>query len=86
MHAFSPFTPDAYPEGDRHDLHHCRPGTHTAPIPLREIAPWAIFAGLIALLALYFVSTEQGAVAVFDGMYVHEFVHDARHLLGFPCH
>ena len=62
------------------------PGTHTAPIPLREIAPWAIFAGLIALLALYFVSTEQGAVAVFDGMYVHEFVHDARHLLGFPCH
>ena len=26
-------------------------------------------------------------VAVFgDNMYAHEFLHDARHLLGFPCH
>ena len=55
-------------------------------IPLREILPWAVFGGLILLLALYFVSTEQGAVALFDGRGVHEFVHDARHLLGFPCH
>lgn len=55
-------------------------------IPVREILPWAVFGGLVALLALYFVSTEQGAVALFDGMQVHEFVHDARHLLGFPCH
>jgi hypothetical protein len=21
-----------------------------------------------------------------DSMYVHEFVHDARHFLSFPCH
>lgn len=56
------------------------------PIPLREWAPWAIFAGLVMLLAMYFVTTEQGAVAMFDGSGVHEFVHDARHLLGFPCH
>ena len=62
------------------------PPLAAAPIPLREIAPWALFAGLILLLAMYFVSTEQGAVAVFDGTGVHEFVHDARHLLGFPCH
>ena len=41
---------------------------------------------LIAMLALYFVSTEQGAVSLFDGKAVHEFVHDGRHLLGFPCH
>lgn len=60
--------------------------SHRDPIPLRDWAPWAVFAGLIMLLAMYFVSTEQGAVAIFDGMYVHEFVHDARHLLGFPCH
>ncbi|MTH36665.1 CbtB-domain containing protein [Paracoccus limosus] len=57
-----------------------------APIPLAQWAPWAIFAGLVMLLAMYFVSTEQGAVAMFDGTSVHEFVHDARHLLGFPCH
>ena len=45
-----------------------------------------MFGGLIALILLYFVSTEQGAFALFKGMYVHEFVHDGRHLLGFPCH
>lgn len=55
-------------------------------LPLGEIVPWAIFAGLLLMLALYFVGAEQGATAVFKGMYVHEFVHDGRHLLGFPCH
>lgn len=55
-------------------------------IPLREIAPWAVFGVLLALIFLYFVSTEQGALAIFEGMYVHEYVHDGRHLLGFPCH
>jgi len=58
----------------------------SAAIPLRESAPWAILGGLLLLIALYFISTEQGAVALLDGEYVHEFVHDARHLLGFPCH
>ena len=55
-------------------------------IPLREILPWAIFGGLILLLALYFIGAEQGATSLISGMYVHEFVHDGRHLLGFPCH
>ncbi|WP_426560966.1 CbtB domain-containing protein [Angustibacter sp. McL0619] len=57
-----------------------------APIPLREVAPWAAFALLLALVVLYFVSSEQGAVSVFSGAGVHEFLHDGRHLLGFPCH
>ena len=57
-----------------------------AAIPLRDILPWAVFGLLIAMLALNFVSTEQGAVSLFDGKAVHEFVHDGRHLLGFPCH
>jgi hypothetical protein len=56
-----------------------------APIPVREILPWAIFAAL-ALLAIYFVGAEEGATSLIPGMYVHEFVHDGRHLLGFPCH
>jgi len=55
-------------------------------IPIRQILPWAVFAGLLLLLVMYFVSTEQGALAIFDGMTVHELVHDGRHLLGFPCH
>jgi len=57
-----------------------------APIPLRELLPWAVFAGVIALLLIYFVGAEQGATALFSGNYIHEFVHDGRHLLGFPCH
>ncbi|MGH3837242.1 MAG: CbtB domain-containing protein [Pseudonocardiaceae bacterium] len=55
-------------------------------IPLREILPWAIFIGVLSLLLLYFVGAEQGATAVLSGHYVHEFVHDGRHLLGVPCH
>jgi hypothetical protein len=55
-------------------------------IPIGEVLPWAMFAGLLALLALYFVGAEQGATALFHGRAVHEFMHDGRHLLGFPCH
>lgn len=55
-------------------------------IPVRQILPWAVFAGLLFVLVMYFVSTEQGALALFDGTFMHEFVHDGRHLLGFPCH
>ena len=56
------------------------------PIPVGEILPWAIFGRLLMIIAIYFVGTEEGAMALFSGGYVHEFVHDARHLLGFPCH
>jgi predicted anti-sigma-YlaC factor YlaD len=62
------------------------PSLPTAAIPIRELLPWAIFAGLIMLLAIYFVGAEEGATSLISGMYVHEFVHDGRHLLGFPCH
>ncbi|MBV8447766.1 MAG: CbtB-domain containing protein [Hyphomicrobiales bacterium] len=55
-------------------------------IPLKDLVPWAIFGGLLMLLAIYFVGAEQGSTSIFSGMYVHEFVHDGRHLLGFPCH
>ena len=55
------------------------------PIPIREIMPWIIF-GLMSLLAIYFVGAEEGATSLVRGMYVHEWVHDSRHLLGFPCH
>jgi hypothetical protein len=58
---------------------------HPPAISVREIWPWALFA--FALLALvYFVGMEQGASAVFSGDVIHEWVHDGRHLLGFPCH
>ncbi len=55
-------------------------------IPIREILPWAIFVGTLSLIALYFIGSEQSAMSIISGHYVHEFVHDGRHLLGFPCH
>jgi hypothetical protein len=56
------------------------------PVPVRELVPWIIFAGIVLLAALYFVGVEQGALSVIGGHWVHEFVHDARHTLAFPCH
>ncbi|MFV8162023.1 CbtB domain-containing protein [Mycobacterium sp. 134] len=48
---------------------------------------WLSLTAFFALVILYFVGVDQGATSVFgDNMYIHEFVHDARHLLGFPCH
>jgi cobalt transporter subunit CbtB len=52
----------------------------------RELLPYAIFAGLLLSLLVYFVGAEEGAASLIGGSAVHEFVHDARHLLGFPCH
>jgi hypothetical protein len=55
-------------------------------IPILDALPWVVFVGLLCLLGVYFVGAEQGATSIVKGMYVHEFVHDSRHLLGFPCH
>ncbi len=55
-------------------------------ISVRELLPWALFAGFLLLLLMYIVGVEQGATSLVGGNYVHEWVHDARHLLGFPCH
>ncbi len=57
-----------------------------AAISFAEILPWAILGGLLFAIGFYFVGVEQGAAALFDGAKVHEFLHDGRHLLGFPCH
>jgi hypothetical protein len=48
---------------------------------------WLSLTAFFALLVLYFVGLDQGATSVFgNDTHVHEFLHDARHLLGFPCH
>lgn len=62
-------------------------GAPTLPtIPLRELIPWALFFGLLGLLALFFVSADPAAISVSAGTVIHEWVHDGRHLLGYPCH
>lgn len=41
----------------------------------------------VALLGYYFVGVDEGMTSVFGKtMVVHEWVHDSRHFLGFPCH
>jgi hypothetical protein len=62
-----------------------RPESMPGVVPVRELAPWVIFS-LVFLTMIYFVGAEEGATSLIPGMYVHEFVHDGRHLLGFPCH
>ncbi|MGV9268067.1 CbtB domain-containing protein [Kitasatospora sp. NPDC003701] len=61
-------------------------GEAPAPIPVRAVLPWAAFFGILMLVLIYFVGAEQGATSLISGENVHEWVHDGRHLLGFPCH
>jgi hypothetical protein len=63
-----------------------QPKALPAPVPVRELLPWLAFGALVLLLALYFVTAEQGATSIIGGSMVHELVHDARHLVGVPCH
>jgi hypothetical protein len=56
------------------------------PFTFPQVLPWLIFAAMLFLVAWDFVSAEQGAASLFSGTGVHEWVHDGRHLLGFPCH
>ena len=51
---------------------------HPPAISLRHELPWVLF-GQSLLLLLY-------VVAVAPGSSLHEWLHDGRHLLGFPCH
>ena len=61
--------------------------TRSIDLSAASAAAWLAATAFLALLALYFVGVDQGASSLFGGdSHVHEFVHDARHLLGFPCH
>ena len=62
------------------------PGTEIATIPLRELLPWLLMFALLAVLTIFFVSADQGAISIPAGNAIHEWVHDGRHLLGYPCH
>ncbi|HEX5346555.1 MAG TPA: CbtB-domain containing protein [Pseudonocardiaceae bacterium] len=56
-------------------------------LPVSKAVLWLASTAIIALALYYFIGVDQGAVSVFgNDMHLHEFVHDARHLLGFPCH
>jgi hypothetical protein len=71
------------------------PGAH--PKPTVTVSPEALsgtrialILGITVLVALglyYFVGIDEGMTSVFGKtLVIHEWVHDSRHFLGFPCH
>ena len=65
--------------------------------PRVGVSPEALSTGRIALilsltvfiaLAIYYlVGVDEGMTSLFGkSMVIHEWVHDSRHFLGFPCH
>lgn len=56
-------------------------------MPVSRGVAWLSGAVVVGLALYYFTGVDQGAYSVFGAdAHVHEFVHDARHFLGFPCH
>jgi Probable cobalt transporter subunit (CbtB) len=56
-------------------------------VSLPGAALWLIGTAMLAVLAYYFIGVDQGMVSIFgNDTHIHEFMHDARHFLGFPCH
>jgi uncharacterized protein (UPF0276 family) len=53
------------------------------PVP---VPVWALLAAALAVLAVYAVLIENGAVLARAAPVLHELFHDARHLAGVPCH
>lgn len=65
------------------------PGAIAAPIVNANARAAALLASVafLALLTFYFIGLDQGMSSVFGNHTgVHEFFHDGRHFLGFPCH
>ena len=58
------------------------PNRAFAPLGTALVATGVV---LLALLTLYLVGFDEGAVSR-TGMYLHELMHDGRHLMGLPCH
>lgn len=60
------------------------PAANVQPFPLRALLP-ALLLGVLLLLTIYLVQYDQGVLSQ-TGSFLHELMHDGRHLLGVPCH
>jgi Probable cobalt transporter subunit (CbtB) len=69
----------------------------STPAPRVRVTPEALSKGRIALIlgitvflavaVYYLVGVDEGMTSLFGKtMVIHEWVHDSRHFLGFPCH
>ncbi|MFI7545479.1 CbtB domain-containing protein [Actinoplanes sp. NPDC049599] len=59
-----------------------RPSTPAVSARVLTAAAGAV---ILLMLLAYLVAFDQGALSQ-SGMYLHELMHDGRHLLGVPCH
>ena len=50
-----------------------------------HVPVWA-FAAMALGLFLSFIVLQENGLLVSSWMAIHEFFHDGRHALGFPCH
>lgn len=66
----------------------CKTRVPAIDLSATRAAVWLSATAFLALLVLYVLGFDQGATSVFGAhnTTIHEFIHDARHLLGFPCH
>ena len=60
------------------------PAPDVQPFPLRQLLP-ALLLGVLFVLTIYLVQYDQGVLSQ-TGSFLHELMHDGRHLLGVPCH
>ena len=60
------------------------PAANVQPFPLRQLLP-ALLLGVLFLLTIYLVQYDQGVLSQ-SGSFLHELMHDGRHLHGVPCH
>lgn len=64
-----------------------RPAQSYPPaISIRELGPWCVFAAAWFLVMMFLVGVDGGALSFGPGHFIHELMHDGRHLLSFPCH
>ncbi len=60
---------------------------HSISSPISARALWLGGVLILSLALYYFIGVDQGATSLFGhDHHIHEFVHDSRHFLGFPCH
>ena len=64
-----------------------KPGVSTKALSGVRVAVLLGVTIFLAMLAYYLVGIDEGMMSLFGKtVVVHEWVHDSRHFLGFPCH
>lgn len=63
------------------------PSSTPVVISIPKVIFQLVAVAMAALAVYFFIGVDQGMTSVFgNNTDIHEFVHDARHFLGFPCH